>query len=602
MTKGHLSSSIYADSMPIPELQFILLIDDNPNDRLLVRRQLDKAFNGLSVREICNQEQLDRAIAEDHYEFVITDYQLGWTTGIDVLKAVKKIRPECPVIMFTNTGTEEIAVAAMKLGLDDYVIKTPRHFTRLIQAVSTIWHQFQTELRAAELDGRLQALLTQLEVGIFRANPSGELLDANQALFEMLRVDSIAAAQSVWSSQLSDQVAMSMAEKIETAKALTKEIEITVNQPSADAASNRTSRSKPSTRWLKISATLNIFTRTPVIDGLVEDITARKQAQKALLKVNTVLEKRVKIRTEQLESSNRELESFAYSVSHDLRTPIRQISSLVGLMQERFRHILNRAAEDDRENPTADATERQPDETTQHYLETISRLAVRAEEMIRSLLNLSRVGRATMVIVPVDMAKLVEQEIAQITSAGEDESDHPPDLSAPERHRRSVSFSVQPMPTVECDHTLIQAVWQNLIDNALKFTQNQPNPKITIGTKSLAKAETTKSISAENISAENASGAPISNGSEEIIFFIQDNGIGFDPTQAEKIFGVFQQAHSDEQFAGSGIGLANVKRIIGRHEGRVWAQSEPNEGATFYFSLPKMYRGEDSYEGKVTIK
>ena len=569
--------------MPTPELQFVLLIDDNPNDRLLVRRQLDKAFDGLSVQEVCNQTQLDRALTEDHYEFVITDYQLGWTTGIDVLKAVKKVRPECPVIMFTNTGTEEIAVAAMKLGLDDYVLKTPRHFTRLIQAVNTVWQQFQTELRAAELDGRLQALLTQLEVGIFRADTEGELLDANQALFEMLRVDSMVAAKSAWASQLSDQVAISMAEKIETAEALTKEIEITVNRASSDASSNHSASSTLSTRWLKISATLNVFTRTPVIDGLVEDITARKRAQEALLKVNTVLEKRVKTRTEQLESSNRELESFAYSVSHDLRTPIRQISGLVGLMQERFKHISGNVLEDATQDPAEASTDRHLDETTQHYLDTISSLSIRAEEMIRSLLNLSRVGRTAMVVAPVDMAKLVEQEIAQINSAEEDESESPPDLSSPETHQRSASFAVQSMPVVECDRTLIQTVWQNLIDNALKFTQGQPSPKIVIGTRSFAEAET----------AENTSGSPASSVSEEAIFFIQDNGIGFDPSQAEKIFGVFQQAHSNESFAGSGIGLANVKRIISRHKGHVWATSEVGKGATFYFSLPKIYRDGD---------
>ena len=297
--------------MPTPELKSILLIDDNPNDRLLARRQLSKAFKNTSVQEVCNQEQFNRALAEDSYELVITDYQLGWSTGIEILKAVKQVRPECPIVMFTNTGTEEIAVVAMKLGLDDYVIKMPRRFGRLTQAVTAVWQRFQTELRANELDGRLQALINQLRVGIFRAAIDGELLDANPALFQMIGVDSIETAQAVWSEQLSKSISEQLPAQTENAKrpsaslastALTQEIQIEISPELAEEAATPT-------RWLRISATLNKTTKRPVIDGLVEDVTARKQAQQSLQNMNRILETKVKTRTQQLERSNKELES-----------------------------------------------------------------------------------------------------------------------------------------------------------------------------------------------------------------------------------------------------------------------------------------------------
>ena len=316
------------------------------------------------------------------------------------------------------------------------------------------------------------------------------------------------------------------------------------------------------TRWLRISATLNTATKTPVIDGLVEDITARKKAQQKLQETNTSLEKKVKVRTQQLERSNKELESFAYSVSHDLRTPIRQIVSLVGLVET---HLENEAAK-----PSF------IDETVQHYLDTIFEQAIRAEKMIAALLNLSRVGRANMDIAAVDMSALANQVIEQLDPSNKQ------------------YFTVQAMPVVDCDRTLIQTVWQNLINNAIKFTQYQTNPQITIGTCSLS---TNESLPPENQDSEIS--VERSENSAEIVFFIRDNGAGFSPSQAEKIFGVFQRGHSQEEFAGSGIGLANVRRIIRRHKGRTWAESQAEAGATFYFSLPKTFKDRDKDSGEI---
>ena len=563
--------------MSLSELHSILLIDDNPNDRLLARRQLNKAFHQLKIEEVINPQQFDRAIAADRFDLVITDYQLGWSTGIDVLKAVKKSRPECPIVMFTNTGTQEIAVEAMKLGLSDYVLKSPRHFVRLAHTVRSTWQQFQTQLRAVELEGRLQALLNQLEVGIFRATPLGKLLDANAALFHMIGVESIAAAQTLLST---DRLALSEASKtLNPGESLTKEIQIAVNEQ---------------TRWLRINATLNAATREPVIDGIIEDITVRKQAEQAIAQSKAVLERKVKIRTRQLERSNHELESFAYSISHDLRTPIRQISSFAGIMQD----YLDEQSPAAQTAPTVAARPPKaiasgieadlPEESLQHYLSVISKLAVQAEGMIRALLNLSKVGSTAMVVEPVDMDSLVNREIEHISRERSVREGSTATHAA--KSARPINFVVQPLPTVLCDRALIQSVWQNLLDNAIKFTRSQSNPQITIGAQPPTARdafELDSDIRLEAAGLQAGSERKLIEQREEVVFFVQDNGIGFDSTQAEKIFGIFQQAHSKQDFGGVGIGLANVRRIINRHSGRVWAESEKNSGTTIFFSLPK---------------
>ncbi|PMB24108.1 hybrid sensor histidine kinase/response regulator, partial [Fischerella thermalis CCMEE 5319] len=171
-------------------IQRILLVDDNPDDRLLVMRELSREFAQAQVIEIIDANALNQALAADDFDLVITDYQLNWTTGIEILRAVKARDRNCPVIMFTNTGSQEIAVEAMKAGLDDYVIKSTKHFLRLSQAVRSVWQQYQTNRKAAQLELRLQSLLNQLRIGVFRATPEAKILDVNTAFLNILGLPS----------------------------------------------------------------------------------------------------------------------------------------------------------------------------------------------------------------------------------------------------------------------------------------------------------------------------------------------------------------------------------------------------------------------------
>ncbi|MFE4106670.1 ATP-binding protein [Almyronema epifaneia] len=485
----------------------ILLVDDNPNDRLLVKRELKREFVDLEINEIIDQAGLKQALQTYPFDLVITDYQLQWMTGLEVLKAVKAANANCPVIMFTNTGTQETAVAAMKAGLDDYVVKSPQHFVRLSASVRLVWEQMQTRLRATALETRLQSLLNRLNVGLFELDRQGHLLEVNQALLTLLGLSSAEAAQQGIHHQLQP--------RLDIAAALPQKREVQIQTQGADL------------KWLRVRETRSPDKGEAIIEGLVEDITAQKQAELALQQLNQRLESQVTERTNQLKATNQELELFAYSVSHDLRSPIRQINGFARLLSDHLQNVLHE------------------DETAQHYLEVISSLSVETGEMIEDLLAFSRTGKVKLEFSPVDTNQLVGAIIERLKTETGD---------------RSIRWVVQPLPIVWADANLLRTVFQNLIENAVKFTRLEAIAEITIGAEEPA---------------------------EETIFWVKDNGIGLDMSYSDRLFGIFQRGHSQSEFEGTGIGLANVRRIIHRHGGRVWFEGVINAGATFYFALPR---------------
>ncbi len=257
--------------------------------------------------------------------------------------------------------------------------------------------------------------------------------------------------------------------------------------------------------------------------SVVRDITERKRAEEEILQLNQELEQRVIDRTTQLKAVNKELEAFAYSISHDLRAPLRHIDGFLELLQKRLDGAL--------------------DERSQHYMDTISDATKRMGQLIDDLLSFSRMGRNEMVKTPVDLNVLVQEIIQEFEL---------------EIKGRIVHWRIADLPTVNGDQAMLRQVLTNFISNALKFTQGCTPADIEVGYQS---------------------------GEKETIIFVRDNGVGFDMAYAHKLFGVFQRLHHADDFEGTGIGLANARRIIQRHGGRTWAEGKVNQGATFYFSL-----------------
>lgn len=225
-----------------------------------------------------------------------------------------------------------------------------------------------------------------------------------------------------------------------------------------------------------------------------------------------------------LDNANKELESFSYSVSHDLRAPLRHIDGFVGLLESHIGNTL--------------------DEKGLHYLKTISKAAKTMGLLIDDLLAFSHMGRAEMMQSETNLESIVQEVIRDLK---------------PEINGRKVQWKIAALPQIKADSAMIRQVFVNLLSNAVKYTRPRELAEIEIG----------------------AQGAK-----DETVFFVRDNGVGFDMKYADKLFGVFQRLHRTEDFEGTGIGLANVRRIIARHNGRTWAQSKLDEGSTFYFSLP----------------
>jgi DNA-binding NtrC family response regulator len=175
----------------------ILLIDDNPDDRLLTRREIERHFPRFTIQDIASGPEFMGALEAGSFDLVITDFELRWSNGITILDSVKERYPDCHVIMFTATGTQEVAVAAMKAGLDDYVIKAPHHFIRLTASIQSVIQRHAAQRHLRSLEQRLEILLSRLEIGAFRLSAAGRLLEANEGLLSLLGLTSIDEARAL---------------------------------------------------------------------------------------------------------------------------------------------------------------------------------------------------------------------------------------------------------------------------------------------------------------------------------------------------------------------------------------------------------------------
>jgi PAS domain S-box-containing protein len=259
------------------------------------------------------------------------------------------------------------------------------------------------------------------------------------------------------------------------------------------------------------------------VSSIARDISERKRAEEQILKLNADLEHRVQMRTAELTAANQELEAFTYSVAHDLRAPLRHIDAFTRILQEDFAGSF-------------------PKEAAQ-LLDTIRRGSENMSRLVNDLLNLAHVGRQEMKKEHTSLNQIIGEVITE---------------SKRETEGRDIEWRVADLPLVEGDPGLLKQVFANLLSNAIKYTRPREHTVIEIGLRVM---------------------------NDEPVVYVRDNGVGFNMKYADKLFGVFQRLHRAEEFEGTGVGLAIVERVVKRHGGHIWAESELNKGATFYFSM-----------------
>ncbi|HMK65321.1 MAG TPA: GAF domain-containing protein, partial [Thermodesulfobacteriota bacterium] len=275
----------------------------------------------------------------------------------------------------------------------------------------------------------------------------------------------------------------------------------------------------------------NRFTpeKIALFERIAENIAvhlAKTQDEEEIRRLNDELEQRVRERTNQLEALNKELEGFSYSISHDLRTPLRHLTGFVNLLKQNM--------------------DGEMDDKRRHYLDVIATSALKMGKLINDILSFSRMGRTNINQSHINLNNMVVEILKALS---------------PESKEREIDWTIGALPEIYGDPAMIRIVFENLISNAVKYTRGRYQAEVEVG--------------------------HLDEKSEEYIFYIKDNGAGFDMAYQGKLFNLFQRLHHEKDFEGTGLGLANVRRIISRHGGRVWAEGATDQGATFYFSLPK---------------
>jgi signal transduction histidine kinase len=367
----------------------------------------------------------------------------------------------------------------------------------------------------------LQAVLHGMGDGLVVADASGKFLVWNAAAERLLGAQPVSLPPTQWTEYFG------LYDPVECNPYPSEKLPVT-RAFRGEACDNEILIRTPHTSrsfWVKVAARPLKETGGAVIGAVVvlRDITSTKVFEQQTRKLQEEFESRVLQRTAQLEVANKELESFSSSVAHDLRAPLRHIAGFAEILLEDYAASLNPQARE--------------------YLVRIQQGIRRMGLMADELLNLAQVGRRPLHLQTVDLTAVARKVIARLK---------------PKWAGRSVEWRIGELPAARCDAAMVRQVFQNLISNAIKYSRLKPHAVIEIG-------QTTCE--------------------EQPAIFVRDNGVGFNMKYAGKLFGVFQRLHTNEVFEGTGIGLATVQRIVQKHRGRVWAEAQPEQGATFYFTL-----------------
>jgi PAS domain S-box-containing protein len=507
----------------------ILIVDDQEDNVYLLEEML-RGAGYVSITSTKNPLEVCDLHRKNHYSLILLDLQMPGLDGFKVMEGLKAIETSGYLPVLVQTAQPSHKLRALKAGAKDFVSK-PFDLAEVLMRVYNmlevrLLHE-EGEKHAEEANTRTDAisafelryrrLFEAARDGILILDAdTGRITDVNPCLTELLGfshseiIGKTIAELHSFKGMESNKV---MLERLQTDRHVRYE---------SLALETKDGRKIV----VEFACNLYLAGNYNAIQCNVRDVTAHKRVEEQIIVLNAELEHRVVERTEQLQVANSELQAFSYSVSHDLRAPLRHVIGFIEILKKDTKASLS--------------------EKNFGRLITISLAAQRMGELIDDLLGFSRIGHSQMQKKEVNLDELVQDVLGDFQK---------------ETETRKIAWEIRPLPSIRADRALLRLALVNLISNAVKFTGARAQAKIEIGTAPGADSET--------------------------VVFIRDNGAGFDPQYSGKLFGVFERLHSQDEFEGTGIGLANVQRIIHRHGGRVWAEGAVDGGATFYFSIPK---------------
>jgi PAS domain S-box-containing protein len=499
----------------------VLSLEDSVRDFEIIREQLVDAGYNLNISRVDTEIEFASSLRLNSYDIILADFNLPGYDAFAALRLCKEICPDVPFICISGSIGEETAIELIKEGAVDYVLKDrPK---RLPLAVK----RALDEAKEKQLIRKAEEKLRDSELN-YRT-----LADSGQAMIWVSGTDKLCNYfNRVWLSftgrTLQQEVGNGWTEGVHP-EDLAGCLEIYLNafdRREIFSEEYRLKRHDGEFRWIIDEGCPRYDINGQFIGyiGHCLDITARKQAEAEILKLNETLEQRVEERTRQLLDANNELEAFSYSVSHDLRAPLRGIHGFTQILLEDYVGKL--------------------DNEGKRVCAVIQENSQKMGNLIDDLLAFSRLNRTTMTVSLVNMKELVNSIYHELAN--------PVD-------RDRITLDIEDLCQAPADPVMIRQTWTNLLSNAIKYSSKREKAIISVSSKP---------------------------GKGKCIYCIRDNGAGFDMHYVSKIFGVFQRLHSEKEFEGTGVGLAIVQRIVRRHGGEIWAEGEVDKGAAFYFTLP----------------
>ncbi|MFM2048523.1 MAG: hypothetical protein RI955_1071 [Bacteroidota bacterium] len=497
----------------------ILIVEHSVYDIDLIRHELRKNEIVHVSRIVQTKEDFESTLFEFEPDIILSDYSLPNYSGLEAFYFKQENTPDIPFIFISGTIGEENIIDLIKKGVTDYVLKDKLYslqsrFTRALKEAKEHSEKIKVEQKLVKSEQHFRALIENGTDVIGLTDVFGKIIYLSPS-YE--KNTGFTIAETI------GKPAFEIMHPEQAVESRGKLDDVIQNPGVIYQRINRFKCKDGSFIWCE-GTVINLLhdENVKAIVSNYRNITDRKLAEEKLKELNDELEGKVEQRTQELAQTIKELEMFTYTVSHDLRTPLNAIYGFANLLSEFHKNDLN--------------------EEGKEYVWHIVAAAKRMTHLIGDLLHLSKLGKMRIEKSKVDMNALVRKVKYDFEKA----------------NQHQAQITIETLPNVDGDASLLEQVWMNLISNAVKYSAKKDCSVVQIG-----------------VEYENGS----------TIFYVKDNGAGFDMNQASKLFGVFQRMHTSSEFEGTGVGLAIVKLIIEKHEGKIWVESKINEGTTFYFSL-----------------